>query len=120
MTSAQNPELPNARPGRAAVIAAIHAFAEWLGEHPEVPAPTYLTATHTTYAHDELDERTRMAAVIDWANANDAQLMETESAVHARLCVLAESVHGVGVTYDRLAFKDESRKRYVAGGADRG
>jgi hypothetical protein len=113
MTSAEKRELPNARPGRAAVIAAIHALAEWLAEHPEVPSPQAIELTHTTYQEDEVDEPIRMAAVIDWARANDAKLFESPTAVHAALVIMAAPMHGVRITYDRMAFKDTVSRKYV-------
>jgi hypothetical protein len=119
MTSAQHKELPAARPGRAAVIAAIHAMAEWLADHPEVPAPQSISLTHSTDQGVEVDEGIRMAAVIDWARANDAKLYESRDAVHAQLVIMTEIVHGVRIVYDRMAFKDTVSRQYTSEGADK-
>jgi hypothetical protein len=117
MTSAQHKELPAARPGRAAVIAAIHAMAEWLADHPEVPAPQSISLTHSTDQGVEVDEGIRMAAVIDWARANDAKLYESTQAVHAQLVIMTEIVHGVRIVYDRMAFKDTVSRQYTGEGS---
>jgi hypothetical protein len=46
MTQAsETTDLPVREPGRAVIIAAIHAYAEWLAGHPEVPAPHTVQGT---------------------------------------------------------------------------
>lgn len=41
-------------PGRARAIAAIHAFAEWLAQHPDVPIPDALQGNCHTRPHVEV------------------------------------------------------------------
>lgn len=62
--------------GRAASIAAIHALAIWLSEHPEAPAPTYITATYSVGPRDEVDEATRVAGIESVAAAVGIDLIE--------------------------------------------
>ena len=98
---------PDATPGRAAVIAAVHAFADFLAEHPEMPAPTMISALRFIHPHDEADESTRVSAVTRWAKANDAKIGETSAAVTASLTIADWHLHGVRIDYVYGAFFDQ-------------
>ena len=81
---------------RAHIIAAIHAYADLLAAHPEIPAPQSLIALTTITAADEIDEALRVAPVLAYGRGHtDAHLREDTYHVSA-LHVIAERCH-VGV-----------------------
>jgi hypothetical protein len=58
MTDTETTALEKRTPNRALVIAAIHAYAEWLTEHPEIPAPTHLSGwSHEHLSTEQARER---------------------------------------------------------------
>jgi hypothetical protein len=108
-------ERPTPAP-RATVIATIHALADWLAAHPEIPAPTQVTLKHTISADDEADEATRAAAAIAFATAHEIHPHEDDYHVWSMLSV-ADARQGapVHVLYFHEARLDSSsrRPRYV-------
>jgi hypothetical protein len=73
-------------PERARIIATIHAYAEWLAEHPEVPAPHNIVAHHHVTA-GTLSER--IDAVERFAAANEIEPWRSGSTVGCRLTVMS-------------------------------
>lgn len=86
--------LPTRTPGRAQIIAAIHAYADWLAEHPEIPAPRRINASH--HVHDgSLSER--IDHVDRFAYAQEVEARRTENTVFALLPVMDSAAHGVDI-----------------------
>lgn len=75
---------------RARRIAAVRELADWLEQHPDVPMPERVMAWTTVSAWDEVDEATRVAGVIAFADAFDgAELDESSTEVRAAYEVVA-------------------------------
>jgi hypothetical protein len=92
MTQAsETTDLPVREPGRAVIIAAIHAYAEWLVDHPEVPAP------HSIHATASIDP----ARLERFAEANDFR-RRPDSPV-ALITVAAYEPHGVLIQHGVVA-----------------
>jgi hypothetical protein len=93
-------ELPGAKPGRAAKIAAIHALADWLAEHPEIPAPdTVHCYSHADRRGTEIDD---LADLRKWADANGfAEPYRGTTTAGTSLTVAAAAAHGVFISYTR-------------------
>jgi hypothetical protein len=94
------------------VIATLHAAADWLAEHPEVPAPHEVTMVERTTIADQPDDDERVGAVERWARANDARVTTTgrgayfpvHDAVVASLPIVDRVAgRGVAITYRRVA-----------------
>lgn len=103
------------QPGRGAIIAAIHAFADWLAEHPETPAPTSLRASAILFSDQIPDEATRIGDVVEFGTVNGARLEETNQGVNAQLRVFAQAEHGINIDYNLWASFDKPQRRYVEG-----
>lgn len=89
--------LPTRTPGRAQIIAAIHAYADWLAEHPEIPAPEMIHASH--HVHDgSLPER--IDQVDRFAYAQEVEARRLENTVYATLPVMDKGAHGVAIWHD--------------------
>lgn len=86
-------------PSRASRIAAIYAFGHWLVEHPEVPAPTSITAMHHSYPADEADEATRFAAVDALARAFGTEMYPQDKPSQFTHEVIPHETGGCGVFY---------------------
>lgn len=86
MTQPAATDLPVREPGRAVVIAAIHAYAEWLAEHPEVPHP------ETVYGTAGIDPERLDRFAVD----NDFQPVTPGSQV-AAMTVVAYEAQGVHI-----------------------
>lgn len=102
--------------GRAAGIAAIHALAVWLAEHPEAPVPTYVTMTYATDPRTEVDEATRVAGIRSVAAAAGIEhVIEGDRTVQGERHLMS-TVDGDPLTavYRVAAHKDpHSKRRYV-------
>lgn len=103
-------------PPRSTVIATIHALADWLVAHPEIPAPTSITLKHTIGRDDEVDEATRAAAAVAFADELSLKAHEDDYHVWSMMYV-ADPHEGapVKVIYFHEAHLDSShrRPRYV-------
>jgi len=76
-TTAAPPVLAQRHPGRALVIAAIHSYAQWLADNPDVPVPTQLSGSvHPTGAPGDA----RQAALDFHANHGGSKLSGGNSA----------------------------------------
>ena len=87
-------------PGRALAIAAIHAYAEWLAEHPEVPIPGTLAASH--HVDFSLPVSERAAVVERFAAAHEIEVWRRGKTVGARLTVMS-SEYPVEIDHSVLA-----------------
>lgn len=104
---------------RAAGIAAIHALAHWLAEHPEAPIPTYLTATYNVNALDEADEPTRVAGIESVARAVGIRLHEGEHTVQGDLYLMSKyDGQPMTIIYRVAAHKDPAQTRRYLKGSD--
>lgn len=83
--------LPVREPGRAVVIAAIHAYADWLADHPEVPQPHSVMGT----ASIGVDRVERFAA------DNDFKLWTDRGG--ARMVIVAYEAQSVHIVHDVVA-----------------
>lgn len=103
------------QPSRAAVIAAIHASADFLAEHPEFPTPTHITMSPAIITErDEVDEQLRVAGLLTWAAMNAASLFEGPHGIMATAVIADSDVHGVEILYRRHVTFDHARtRRYV-------
>ena len=103
------------QPSRAAVIAAIHASARFLNEHPEFPTPTQIEMGPAIITErDEVDEQLRVAGLLTWAAVNEASLFEGSHGIMATAVIADREVHGVEITYRRFVTFDNARvRRYV-------
>lgn len=100
---------------RAARVAAVHAAADWLADHPEVPFTTVLISYHVSAA-DEVDEATRVAGVLSVLRPLDPDLIEGEHTVQGDVDLTTNESHGILITYRAAAFKDVLKtrgRRYV-------
>lgn len=113
------PPLPQRIPGaafigieRGLVIATIHAVAEHLAEHPELPAPDTMRLGQTTTIADLPDHDRRTGDLARWAHANDAKIgvfgpgvyFPGHGALTATLPLVARDAgRGIAVTYRRIA-----------------
>jgi hypothetical protein len=100
------PELPAAKPGRAAQIAALHMAADWIVLH-EAPTPTDMKMNFVVGLADEPDATTRLAGLLAFAEAHGAELYEGDSWAWARLDLAAVGTHGVRIEY--LYFIEKTR-----------
>ena len=100
---------------RAAVVAALHAAADYFAAHPELPVPFELLMTGPNItSRDEVDEQLRVAGLLQWAAAAGATLFEGSTGVIASVPIATTGQHGVAVTYRRFVeFDDRPRRRYV-------
>jgi hypothetical protein len=124
MTTPSGPELdpgpvpdeqPTA-PSRASVIATIHGVADWLAANPDVPTPDGLTLRRVFSVDDEIDEATRVTAVLAVAAGHHVRPYETSHDVWAILPVCQpERGHALRASYMLRADLDapKSAGRYV-------
>jgi hypothetical protein len=102
--------------GRAAKIAAIYAFAHWLIEHPDVPAPTRITASWWTHVAEEVDEPTRMAGLQAVADQLGERVSGNPTSVYLfSHRVASEDQHGVGIDYQGAMTTDAYERQRAAG-----
>jgi hypothetical protein len=109
MTQAENTiELPNRMPGRAARIAAVRMFADWLEQHPDVPVPN-ITATYFVNPEDEPDQETRFREIMLLGERLGAVEygMEYGNGPQFDHQVASRQVHGISIIYRGSAFPDE-------------
>lgn len=85
---------------RARAIAAIHAFADHLAEHPELPMPHGVTAV--AMLGDAAPGKSAEGLALDWADANglDASAVYGgESTVMITLPIAGRELHGIEIHY---------------------
>jgi hypothetical protein len=90
-------ELEQRIPGRAQIIAAVHAYADFLAEHPEIPAPS--TVTGTFHQHEPREDAGRVAYVERYADAQEIELDRGDTSMWARLPIAVKVLHGVEITH---------------------
>jgi hypothetical protein len=106
--------------GRAMRIAAIHAFADWLADHPNVPIPTSVIGTFHVDERTEIDEWTRVASVLSVLHAIGAPPTEGDRTVQGDLQIASTAAHGIDIMYRAAAHKDRRPdRRYVTREAGR-
>jgi hypothetical protein len=95
-------ELAVRESGRAKIIAAIHAYADFLAAHPSIPAPQYLDGRSHVRREDEPDVLMRVAMVEAFAEREGAELHVAESCVFAELPVASSLMHAIRITHTML------------------
>lgn len=94
---------------RARTVAAIHALAEFLAQHPEYPTP--VTILVTADVNDKRPEPTRVAEVLAWAKLVGASVSETLYSVHTRMPILESEPR---ITYTRSVWlRPPEPRRYT-------
>ncbi|MDQ1700675.1 MAG: hypothetical protein QOG34_2538 [Frankiaceae bacterium] len=102
--------------GRAARIAAIYAFAHWLIEHPDVPAPTRVTATWWTHVAEEVDEPTRIAGLTAVAEQLGERVIgEPTKVMLFAHRIAGEQEHGIDIEYQGAITTDAYERQRAAG-----
>lgn len=96
MTQAETPD-----PGRTRAIAALHAFADWLAEHPEVPAPTDLNS----YLHLPAAD---VASVDAFGAAHPDMVIKRSGSTY--WCQMEVTVGDLKVTIAALTSRPEPKK----------
>ena len=102
-------------PRRAAVIAAIHAAADFLAAHPEYPTPRSVELMPDILTEqDEIDEKLRVAGLLQWAATVGASLFEGSTGIMATASIATTAEHGVRIEYRRhVNFDRTVARRYV-------
>lgn len=93
-------QLPARQPGRAASIAAIHSYADFLTEHPAIPLPTRLEGM--IYLQDDQGTaEQRVGIVQEFAREQGVEPMRdpTGRSIWADLLVADRKVHGMQITH---------------------
>lgn len=99
---------------RASKIAAIHAFADWLAEHPEAAVPTSIVAEHHIGEKDEPDEYTRVMGALSIMQHVGIRPYEGDMTVQGDFDLCTQEIHGLYVIYRVIAHKDSRpKKRYL-------
>jgi hypothetical protein len=80
---------------RARAIAAIHAYANWLAAHPEVPLPTDLTGSQ--HIHGDDDER--RAKVRGYAARVGCELVEYQGHLYAKQVLATMECNGIDIKH---------------------
>lgn len=86
---------------RSQVIAAIHSFADYLAEHPELPAPHTFTA-HATLT-DVRDGETANEAATRWVHMHgldQGAIFDGEYTAMVTVPVASSDLHGIRIDYD--------------------
>jgi hypothetical protein len=109
MTSTRRSPMPVREPGRAQIIAAIHAYADFLADHPDVPAPQYLTANAHYRREDEPDTEMRIALVKNWADRQGLDMERLPTCVYAELVIAWPLMHGIKITHTVLTVTSPER-----------
>lgn len=87
---------------RARAIAALHGFADWLAEHPEIPYPELINCTailSSGTAGNLIPEADRAREIIRWGKANEARLWHRGDTLGATLPVMDRALHGVSINH---------------------
>lgn len=101
--------MPFREPGRAQKVAAIHAYADFLAEHPDVPAPQYITAHAHYRREDEPDTEMRIALVKNWADRQGIDMERLPTCVYADLVIASPLMHGLKITHTVLTVSAPER-----------
>lgn len=101
--------MPFREPGRAQKVAAIHAYADFLAEHPDVPAPQYITAHAHYRREDEPDTKMRIALVKNWADRQGIDMEILPTCVYADLVIASPLMHGLKITHTVLTVSAPER-----------
>lgn len=84
---------------RVRAIAALHAAAQWLADHPEVPVPQEITMfARPPYPYGSTDDA-RVAAVDRLHEQHPGQRYAIGEHEYAKIPLGSENTHGVGITY---------------------
>jgi hypothetical protein len=106
--------MPAADFDRANRIAAIHAFADWLVDHPEAPVPTSIVAEHHITERDEVDEYTRVMGALQVMQHIGIRPYEGDHTVQGDLDLCAPATHGLYVIYRVIGHKErQPKRRYI-------
>lgn len=83
---------------RSQVIAAIHAFADFLAAHPELPAPGSVFSD--AFVTDIRDGESVAEAMERWKDEHEAQrVFHGEAGSMATLVIASPDAHGVAIHY---------------------
>lgn len=96
-------QLTEREPGRALVIAAIHAYAEWLAAHPDVPVPVQLEGT----VHRLDDPAAEVAAVKNLADVHGATKHTSGNTGWATVAVMTEPLKVLHTVFCKRPGSDE-------------
>lgn len=91
--------LPARVPGRAQVIAAIHAYADWLTANPAIPVPDSIDANCYHRESHEPDPRMREAYVRAWAAQHGAVALDGHLSIWAELPIATEAEQGIRINH---------------------
>ncbi len=106
-----NSVLPRREVGRAAVVASIHAYADWLAAHPDVPTPGLIIAAG---AHQpDVPEAQRVEHVARVALSHGAQLVEQSDQVRAEIDMHSVGVQIVHSVFTTIRKPEPPPNRYV-------
>lgn len=113
--STQPVELPNRRPGRAARIAAIHMFADWLVAHPDVPIPQHISAFYTADRIDpEPDRYTEIELLAEQLGVPEyGSKYAQDGGRQFDYRIADRAVHGLDIDYRGAALSDKFYRRGV-------
>lgn len=93
---------------RSQVIAAIHAFADFLAAHPELPAPTVLASD--SIITDMRPGETKAEAADRWFEEHQAQrVYHGETGSMATIVIASAEAHGITIDYRAHAIHDHAR-----------
>jgi hypothetical protein len=99
---------------RAARIAALHGFADWLAKHPDAPVPTVVWAEHHITEQDEQDEYTRVMGALQILHKLHVAPYEGNFSVQGDLDICTLQMHGIRIIYRVCAIKNTvPDQRYV-------
>lgn len=105
-------------PSRAHKIAALHAFAQYFADHPDVPVPDSVQGIYLITPADEIDEKTRVAVVRNGARAAGCGISQSGDYVSSLIPVLGKD-QGVAATLTLLCDLDEPQRNVYADPAAR-
>jgi len=109
--------VPDEKPvhSRAGKIAAIHALAEHLEQHPDFPMPDRLVLAKKITERDEQDEALRVAPVLDFhASHPTSTIYEDREALCVYEELISEEAVGMTITFTYTADINRPARRYTS------
>jgi hypothetical protein len=101
-TPPNSPALEQRQPGRAQVIAAIHAYADFLADHPDLPIPHKLEATHYL-SSESRDPAANRAMLHGFARRESIEVTRQGATLWAELVVCDSAAHGLQIMHTVFA-----------------
>lgn len=96
-------------PHRATRVAALHALAAWIAEHPDIDTPDRVTAIRVLPEREYPTAEARCARVVAFARRHGLALREGPLWVWADVPIATYDTHGVSVEYALYASKANER-----------